>query len=209
MKREEKNAQARQKILDAAMREFSQKGYEGASLSAACAQNGISKGIVYHHFKDKDELYLLCIRACFDALTAYLQAAYVGQTGTAAQRLTAYFDARLRFFAQEPLMMGLFAHAAISPPSHLYAEMAKARAALDALNVEILTELLGSMPLRPPLTVDVVTEDFKMYIDDFNARFIKLREEPGSMEEALKKHEERCHRQLDMLLYGVWVNDHE
>ena len=60
MKREEKNSLARQRILDAALEEFSSRGYEGASLNTVCAEKGISKGIIYHHFKDKDELYLLC-----------------------------------------------------------------------------------------------------------------------------------------------------
>ena len=56
MNREEKNALSRQRILEAALEEFSQKGYEAASLSNVCAEKGISKGIIYHHFKDKDAL---------------------------------------------------------------------------------------------------------------------------------------------------------
>ena len=50
MKREEKSALSRQRILDAATEEFSQKGYEGASLNTVWAKKGISKGIIYHHF---------------------------------------------------------------------------------------------------------------------------------------------------------------
>lgn len=37
MNREEKNALSRQRILEAALEEFSQKGYEAASLSNVCA----------------------------------------------------------------------------------------------------------------------------------------------------------------------------
>ena len=43
MKREEKNALSRQRILDAAMEEFSAKGYAGASLNTVCGEKGISK----------------------------------------------------------------------------------------------------------------------------------------------------------------------
>lgn len=46
MKREEKSALSRQRILEAAMEEFSLKGYEGASLNAVWAEKGISKGII-------------------------------------------------------------------------------------------------------------------------------------------------------------------
>ena len=54
MKREEKNALSRQRILEAALREFSEKGYAAASLNTVCAENGISKGIIYHYFADKE-----------------------------------------------------------------------------------------------------------------------------------------------------------
>ena len=72
MKQEEKSALARRRILDAAMREFADKGYEGASLNTVCAENGISKGIIYHHFRDKSELYLLCVAAAVAAACAGL-----------------------------------------------------------------------------------------------------------------------------------------
>ena len=52
MKQEERSALARQRILKSALREFAGKGYDGASLSAMCAQDGLSKGILYHHFLD-------------------------------------------------------------------------------------------------------------------------------------------------------------
>ena len=68
MKRDEKNAMSKQRILDAAMEEFSRKGYEGASLNTVCLKNGIFKGIIYHYFKDKDDIkqeLLQCHRSIF------------------------------------------------------------------------------------------------------------------------------------------------
>ena len=62
MKREEKNLQSRQRILEGALKEFSAKSYAEASLNNICNDNDISKGIIYHYFKDKDQLYLLCAR---------------------------------------------------------------------------------------------------------------------------------------------------
>lgn len=88
---------SRQRILDAAMREFSARGYEGASLNTVCTEYGISKGIIYHYFKDKDELYLLCTEKCFNEITAYLEETAKQLSGTVEQKLQTYFDARLCF----------------------------------------------------------------------------------------------------------------
>lgn len=206
MKREEKNAQSRQRILEGAMREFAAKGYDGASLNTVCAENGISKGIIYHYFKDKDSLYLLCVSECFDKLTAYLKEEQREISGTVEQHLNKYFDIRLRFFANNPEYLGIFINAVMNPPPHLLSEITEIRSAFDEFNVSELTGLLESTELRECVTVSAVAEDFRMYMDYYNMRFKDALAGNISPEQALREHEERCHRQLDILLHGVLVN---
>ena len=203
MKRAEKNALSRQRILDAAMREFSEKGYDAASMNTICAENEISKGIIYHYFKDKDELYLLCVADCFNGLTAHLGAWAESRENNIEARLRQYFDARLHYFVENPVCLGIFLNAVLYPPAHLAAELAEVRREFDAQNVAILTELLGSASLRRGMTVSAVVDDFRMYMDYFNAKYRAVLEEADSAELALREHEERCHRQLEILLYGV------
>jgi AcrR family transcriptional regulator len=45
-------------IIAAAVEDFVEKGYEGASMEAIAARAGLSKGGLYHHFKSKDEILL-------------------------------------------------------------------------------------------------------------------------------------------------------
>ena len=203
MKRGEKNALSRQRILDAAMREFSERGYDAASLNTLCAENDISKGLIYHHFKDKDELYLLCTADCFDRLTAYLGALQTDTADSPETRLRRYFDARLHFFTENPVYLGIFLNAVLYPPTHLAAELAKVRNEFDRQNVLILTTLLESASLREGLAVSEIVADFRMYMDYFNARFRTVLANADSPEQAIHEHEERCHRQLGILLYGV------
>lgn len=203
MKREDKNTLSRQRILSAAMREFSAKGYEGASLNTVWSENGISKGIIYHHFKDKEEIYLLCVQMCFDGLTAYLNEATKALSGNPAERLGKYFDARAQFFANNPLYLGIFCDAAFQPSAALAAAIMECRRAFDALNIAVLTDLLTAAPLREGLSVTAIVEDFRMYMDFFNLRFKNEWSSGLTPEQALQAHEERCHRQLDILLHGV------
>ena len=107
MKQEEKSARSRQRILEAAMEEFSQKGYEGASLNSVWAKKGISKGIIYHHFKDKDELYLRCVEVCFNEMTSYLcSVQYTSENGK--ERIHKLLTIRQRFFHENPLLGNIF-----------------------------------------------------------------------------------------------------
>lgn len=45
-------------ILQAAVNEFVEKGYENASMEAIAARAGLTKGGLYHHFGSKEEILL-------------------------------------------------------------------------------------------------------------------------------------------------------
>lgn len=209
MKREEKNALSRQRILDAAMREFSDKGYTAASLNTICSENSISKGIIYHYFKDKDELYLLCAAECFDKLTEYLKGKSGSPGDAVEKRLQLYFDARLRFFTENPIYLGIFLDAALSPPAALKTKIAEVRKPFDNLNIATMTELMESEHLRDGISREAVVDDFRLYMDFFNASFRAVLAGTETPEQALREHEERCHRQLGILLYGVMGDRNE
>ncbi len=45
-------------IIAAAVEEFVEKGYEGASMNSIAGRAGLSKGGLYHHFRSKEEILL-------------------------------------------------------------------------------------------------------------------------------------------------------
>lgn len=53
---EELKESRRISILNAALKVFSEKGYNGASISNIAEQAGISKGLLYTYFKSKEDL---------------------------------------------------------------------------------------------------------------------------------------------------------
>jgi AcrR family transcriptional regulator len=48
----------RGEILDAARRAFARHGYEGATVKVLEAETGLSRGAIFHHFRDKEALFL-------------------------------------------------------------------------------------------------------------------------------------------------------
>lgn len=94
MKQEEKTRLTRKKITDAAIAEFGSKGYERANINRICA-SGIAKGLIYHNFTDKDDLYMECLRLCFEEITEALAC-----PGDAADS-SVYFEKRIRLFNEK------------------------------------------------------------------------------------------------------------
>ncbi|MEG2138526.1 MAG: TetR/AcrR family transcriptional regulator [Oscillospiraceae bacterium] len=197
MKRDEKNLISRRKILDSALAEFGTRGYGMSSVNTICTAGDISKGILYHYFRDKDELYLACVQELFDSLTEYLTHALGDVSGTETAQLERYFDARLGFFHQYPLQHRLFCDVVIAPPAHLAAGISALRAPFDSLNIRVLTELLQTVQLRGDTTIASAVETFRLYQDFVNARFRM----DGTAD--LERHEEICKRTLSILLYGI------
>lgn len=54
----EKSFERREELINAALIEFGDYGYEQASLNNILKEAGISKGTFYYHFKNKEELYI-------------------------------------------------------------------------------------------------------------------------------------------------------
>jgi AcrR family transcriptional regulator len=48
---------AQERILEAAEREFIDKGFNGARLGEIATQAGVNKALIYYYFKDKEKLY--------------------------------------------------------------------------------------------------------------------------------------------------------
>jgi AcrR family transcriptional regulator len=54
--REEKKAQTRERLIDAAARLFGERGFAGASLDDVAEEAGLTKGAVYSNFASKEDL---------------------------------------------------------------------------------------------------------------------------------------------------------
>lgn len=48
----------RREILDGARRTFARWGFEGATVRRLEAETGLSRGAIFHHFRDKESLFL-------------------------------------------------------------------------------------------------------------------------------------------------------
>lgn len=198
MKREEKNQQTRRRILDSALTEFSAQGYGGSSINTICAAQDISKGIVYHYFETKDALFLACVDECFQHLTQYIRE-NMPDRDDAESGLEDYFSVRTKFFYSHPVYERIFCEAVISPPAHLRGEIHKCRQDFDALNIQILEQLLTLFALRPGISKEEVIEIFRQFQD-----FISVHDQMSNTEgKTFDTYEDECRKALNILLYGV------
>ena len=54
----QESLETRDRILKEAIAELSERGYDSLSLESLAKQSGVTRGAVYHHFKNKEGLFL-------------------------------------------------------------------------------------------------------------------------------------------------------
>jgi len=66
--------QKRDRILEVAMREFAERGYQATRVQDIAAQLGIAKASVFQHFGTKEDLFVAAFKRAAKSFNAYLDA---------------------------------------------------------------------------------------------------------------------------------------
>ena len=171
MTQKERQERSREEIYGAALKEFGTQGYEGVRIEHICANHGISKGMMYHYFSSKDELFLLCVERTFAELKEYLdKKAGELPEGEALETIKAYLMIREDFFQGHAEQKLVFETAMVHPPRHLTEQIQALRGPLRCMNREFLTRQVDKMQLRPGMKREMVVR----YLESVQTLFPKL-----------------------------------
>ncbi len=95
-RRLEQGAQSRTRLIAAARALFEQDGYAATSTEALLVATGLTRGALYHHFRDKKDLFVAVCEAVHADLGTAIGAAADGQVAPADQLMAgalAWIDA--------------------------------------------------------------------------------------------------------------------
>jgi AcrR family transcriptional regulator len=150
-----KKPATRDKILEAALTVFARKGYHRGVVDDIVRASGTSKGAVYHHFPNKEALFL----ALVDEFAAHLAVAVAQAIDTrhgALARVEGALNAALETFARHrELARILLLEAASLGPTYEAKRSEVHRRFADLIKV-YLDEAVGEGSL-PPLDTEVAT----------------------------------------------------
>lgn len=196
MKQEEKTEITRQKILNAAMEEFGNYGYVGGAVNNIC-KTGINKGLIYHNFKNKEELYLQCVEKSCEDLICYVHQ-HGGETG-----FVQYMNVRMSFFKEYVSEANVFLEARTNPPRSLAVQIQEIFSGFDELNRQIFEQELSRHPLRPGVSKEDAMSYFFEIQKIYNFSFANEVDREMPLDRQLELHELNIHKVFDLILYGI------
>ena len=107
-------ASTRQRIRDAAMVLFAEKGYAATPTREICKRAGITKPVLYYHFKSKENLYReIILEACAEMQQSLTAASYRG--ATAEERLVDVMAADFTHTVRNPGLSAMIFRMVFAP----------------------------------------------------------------------------------------------
>lgn len=94
VRQDERRSRTRAAILSAATRKFGSVGFAETTIDAIASDASVAKGAVYHHFKNKDELF----EHVFESVSADLAKSVASTAQTAREPLASMMEATRTYF---------------------------------------------------------------------------------------------------------------
>lgn len=198
MKKELKTQLTRERIIDAALIEFSQKGYKAFGINELCKNHKISKGILYHNFAGKTELYLACVRESFHKAVSMIR----GESGDIPS-LADYMERRHRFFKDFPHHSHIFFEAWLMTPVEIAEEVAKEKAVFEDLNRQVSEKLLAESTLKDHISQEQALNYLSFIQQLFRSYYLAVASRSQGTSSLASQYERDLNKVLHLMIYGI------
>ena len=197
MKKELKTKLTQERIIEAALIEFSQKGYKAFGINELCKNHKISKGILYHNFSGKTEIYLACVRESFQKAVSSIR----GESG-AIPSLADYMERRHRFSKDFPHHSHVFFEAWMTAPAEIAEEVEKEKAVFEDLNRQVSEKLLAESTLKDHISQEQALDYLSFIQQLFRSYYLAASgsKEPTSL---VSQYENDLQKVLHLMIYGI------
>lgn len=207
MKKAEKTQETKKRILAAALEEFGSNDYETASINVICNNYHISKGLLYHNYKSKDDLYLACVKVSYDALLDHLKRNMSSKD--TILKLEDFISLRQCFFENNSYHANIFFDTILHPPVHLVQEIKAIRKEFDEYCTNYYRECLACLPLKDDISEDIVLDYLAIFQEVFNRYFYQNLNPGNDQKKLIIDHEHYLLKIVDIMLYGIVKKENE
>ncbi len=193
----------REAIFEASLEEFAAVGYERANTNRICECAGVSKGLLFHYYGSKKQLYMFTIEKCTDeVLAAFDNFSTDDLDFTAA--LLAYSKKKFCFYSSHAMHYKILNEAYLMPPVEVTDTMRAKYIEVEKIGIGIMSGLVDKLTLREGVSKETalafltsMSRATEMYstIGDWTRMELT--------EELYGKIEERYRILIDLMLHGI------
>jgi TetR/AcrR family transcriptional regulator len=164
------DSEKQNRIINAAIKEFAQKGYSNASTNEIVKEAGISKGLLFHYFQNKKQLFLFLFDTCVELITDdFYKKIDLSETDF-FQRIRQSVLIKMELLAQYPDLFKFVEKAYMDDAADIQAEMQKKIRELNHINIGKIYEGIDVSKFRNDIDIQkifkIITWTFEKLSDE-------------------------------------------
>lgn len=196
----------KQKMLDAAIREFAEHGYESASTNHIVKEAGISKGLLFHYFGSKKALFLYIFDQCMELTESGVYHG-IWESSDLLERILLASQIKMQMYLEQPLMYTVVMKAMLNTPNELKPDIEQRIQRIAAESYEQLLKGIDMSRLRqdvdPQKSIALVLGSLQSiqqkYIAVYKDNLEQFRREIATIHDEMQEY-------VDILRYGIYDN---
>lgn len=158
------------RIINAAIKEFAQKGYDKASTNEIVKEAGISKGLLFHYFQNKKQLFLFLFDHCYTIIADEFYKKVDFTEVDFFNRMRQAVGIKMELLTKYPDILNFIQEAYMEDSSEIKAEVEKKIKELNKINMGKVYEGIDISKFRDDVDLEkilkIITWTFEKMSDE-------------------------------------------
>lgn len=194
----------KEQILDACLAVFAHHGYEKTSTAMLAEAAGISKALIFHHFKSKKELYFCVLDRCIEKVKTELRIDDLPEYEDFFEAIDQFSRIKLHYFKKHPDVYKLLMEGFYATPNELKAEIEEKIASQITAKYEVLERLFENVPLKEGVDRREAFELIRIILKHLEDKFLtEITDKTNFDEKYMERILDEMNRFLTMIRYGI------
>lgn len=196
----------KKRIITACMEEFAKNGYEGASTNEIVKKAGISKGILFHYFGSKKNLYLYIVDYVIDYALNKFYTDFKKLPADLFERIIQTGMLKMKIAHDEPLLYELIYKTFINTPDELKNDVQQRFMKIYQKEVPSFFEGLDTSQFRSDIDPMKAIDAVLIFMEGLQARYTDIykNKSPDEAYSHVDKIMEECTEYMDILKKGIY-----
>jgi len=164
----------RKRIVDVCVEEFSRKGYDKASTNTIVKEAGISKGILFHYFGSKKNLYLYIVDYVMDYMTKKFYIADSNPPADIFERIMDRGLVKLKMAYDDPSIYNLLFEAFINTPEDLKGDIQERYKKIKSENLSVFLNNIDTSKFRGEIDKNKAIELIMLLMEALTSKYIDV-----------------------------------
>lgn len=197
----------KQKILNASLEEFSEYGYEKASTDRISQKAGVSKGLIFHHFGSKDNLFIITMNKCIDDILDEFNDIDIPNEDFISI-IMKLMQVKYEFFIKNPMHYKLIINGFYNAPKKLKTELEQRYSELKQIGLNVIVDIIKGLRLKKDVSIENVISIIAAITNIVESKYMPyFTDEEASFEKFYDVAKNEYIELMNILLYGIIDSD--